>query len=131
MKHGKLWTYHNGCLCDECRQANSEYRAARRRRPKPEPAPEYERPALPLYAPTIKPAADWHDDAACLGTDTDTFFPDNGRIDMAAAAKAICRKCTVREECLLEAIEQQDWEHGIRGGMAPRQRRKYAKGLAA
>ena len=46
-----------------------------------------------------------------------------------AAAKAVCRRCPVRDRCLAEALER--LPHGIAGGLTERERRRVraARGL--
>jgi len=63
----------------------------------------------------------WTDDAACLTSDPALFFADDpGSI---AEAKATCRPCPVRENCLREALAHDDvW--GVRGGMTGGERRR-------
>lgn len=66
--------------------------------------------------------------ARCAETDPDAFIPEQGtRID---AAKAICLRCEVRDECLAYALDHQldDDEDGLWGGTTPRQRRKMRSG---
>jgi WhiB family transcriptional regulator, redox-sensing transcriptional regulator len=47
------------------------------------------------------------------------WFPSRGHTP--AALKAICGRCAVREECLEYAVSQ-GIEHGIWGGLSPRER---------
>lgn len=65
----------------------------------------------------------WRKKAACLGIDTEIFFPGQGQDEQTASVKKICSKCEVREECLIDALEV-DHAHpvGIRGGFAGRER---------
>ena len=71
----------------------------------------------------------WREVAACAGTDDpDMFFPAKGG-DGARWAKSVCWKvCQVREACLQDALATGDVEHGIRGGLSPRDRRKLLDG---
>lgn len=69
----------------------------------------------------------WRTRAACLGSapadGTEAphpWFPVKGAA--ASTAKACCRTCPVRAECLLDAIESND-QYGIRGGVAEPDRR--------
>ncbi len=62
---------------------------------------------------------DWTSQAACRGTDPDTLFV------LGAAqnrAKAICLGCSVRTECLADALDNRV-EFGVWGGMTERERR--------
>ncbi|MTD58756.1 transcription factor WhiB [Amycolatopsis sp. RM579] len=68
----------------------------------------------------------WHDDAACVGTDPDSFYPEQGpgiTLDVAAA-KRVCLRCPVRPNCLAYAIAH-DERHGIWGGLTPQERRRH------
>lgn len=65
---------------------------------------------------------DWFDDAACRDTDPEVFFPTRGEMVDVAAAKAICRECRVRAQCLEMALVDNE-KFGIWGGMSERQRR--------
>ena len=66
----------------------------------------------------------WRDRAFCLGLDHDMFFPKRG--ESTRVSKAICESCTVREECLEDAIMRKEIA-GIRGGKSKRERDKIAK----
>ena len=76
-----------------------------------------------LYA--VRPDAcdpdDWRQDAACRGTDTDSFYPAQG--EEARVAKKICRKCRVSSECLAYSIKMNDG-NGIWGGLGEGERRR-------
>lgn len=79
----------------------------------------------------------WQDLAACLGMNTDLFFPREniggpregrgitGERDRACAAKEVCSGCPVRLECLEFAIDHDCT--GIWGGMDYRERLRYAR----
>ena len=70
---------------------------------------------------------DWMLAAACRGH-TDLFFaPDDNesradRRRRESRAKAVCQGCTVRIDCLEEALKQ-DERFGIWGGLTERERR--------
>ena len=66
----------------------------------------------------------WHQDAACRGLDPALFFPDKG--EDTAPAKAVCQGCDVREECLNEALANDELS-GIFGGMSGRQRARLIR----
>lgn len=70
----------------------------------------------------------WLVDAACRGLDADLFYPDKGRTDEAAAAKTVCRRCTVRAECLDYAMRNVE-KYGIWGGFSDRERRALRRRL--
>lgn len=74
-------------------------------------APEFERP-------------EWMAAAACLGMDPDLFFPERG--EDAEQAKAVCRTCAVRLECLDYALANSE-KFGCWGGLSERARRRMRK----
>lgn len=63
-------------------------------------------------------ASGWRQSAKCEGMDTDYavdfFFPNANQLEKIRTAKAFCLGCSVREECLRDAIYYGD--DGIRGG---------------
>lgn len=63
----------------------------------------------------------------CGGVDPDLFFPERGASQKEA--KAVCRSCVVREDCLEYALEN-DEKFGIWGGLSERERRRYRRQLA-
>lgn len=67
---------------------------------------------------------EWQDYANCKGADPDLFFPERGA--STRAAKAICRECTVRTDCLEFAITSSE-KFGIWGAMSERERRKIRR----
>jgi hypothetical protein len=70
---------------------------------------------------------DWWNQAACVGTPADIFFPKVGPNDRRSGtdpytdARAICANCPVRCQCLTYANEL-GIEHGMWGGQTPEQR---------
>lgn len=65
--------------------------------------------------------------------DTDWWFPFYTRHGMTipkredmAHAIAICKQCPVKADCLDDAIDGK-LEHGIYGGLTPRQRRRLKR----
>jgi WhiB family redox-sensing transcriptional regulator len=68
--------------------------------------------------------ATWEEHAACRGEDTNLFFPDGHRGEFVVEiekAKAICRACPVRENCLIEALNSPE-KYGIWGGLDENER---------
>ncbi len=68
---------------------------------------------------------DWRNRAACLDEDPDLFFPvgtTGPAVAQAEAAKAICRRCPVREECLDFAMTTGQ-AFGVWGGLTEEERR--------
>lgn len=66
----------------------------------------------------------WFDDANCLGTDPEAFFPEKG--GSTREAKAVCTRCTVAAECLDYALDS-DERFGIFGGLSEHARRHIKK----
>mgnify|MGYP003340590660 FL=1 len=62
---------------------------------------------------------DWAARAACRTTDPDSLFVQGAAQNRA---KAICAGCTVRTECLADALDNKV-EFGVWGGMTERERR--------
>ncbi len=79
--------------------------------------------------PDTEPAGQWAKQGVCK-TDPDAMFPGNNEDDIAAA-KQICGRCPVRQECLDDALRTGDNDYGIRGGLKPGARRAIAKQQAA
>jgi WhiB family redox-sensing transcriptional regulator len=67
---------------------------------------------------------DWRDQAICAQIDPDLFFPEKG--GSSREAKKICLSCTVREECLAFALENEE-RFGVFGGLSERERRRMVK----
>lgn len=69
----------------------------------------------------------WRSYAKCRGVDPEVFFPDppgcrTGRHEEAEeAAKAICRECPVRAQCLEWALANRERD-GILGGCTAEER---------
>jgi WhiB family redox-sensing transcriptional regulator len=76
------------------------------------------------------PDEDWKPRSACLDADPAIFYPTKtGRSSANSSttqAKAICRACPVREECLEYALRHRE-KFGIWGGLSERERRSYQK----
>jgi WhiB family redox-sensing transcriptional regulator len=72
---------------------------------------------------------DWRDDAACLHTDPDLFFPIGTAgpvLHQVEKAKRICRTCPARTPCLTWALDQAV-SAGIWGGTTEDERRVIRK----
>ncbi|MGB4967495.1 MAG: WhiB family transcriptional regulator [Candidatus Saccharimonadales bacterium] len=70
-------------------------------------------------------SGDWRDDAACLGTDPEVFFPEGAKREaalQAEMAKRICKSCVVVETCLKWALETGQ-DSGVWGGHTQDERR--------
>ena len=68
--------------------------------------------------------ASWQMQANCLGVDPDLFFPERGA--STKEAKAVCRGCQVREDCLEYALANGE-KFGIWGGLSERERRRIRR----
>ena len=68
-----------------------------------------------------KPVGEWADLAECRGIDPELFHPKRG--ESASAAKAVCRTCPVRAECLEHALVNLE-KIGVWGGASERERRR-------
>ncbi len=66
----------------------------------------------------------WEADALCGREDPETFFPVT--VDIERRAKALCRGCPVRRECLADALASRAY-FGIWGGMNERERRRLIR----
>lgn len=71
----------------------------------------------------IKPApgAPWQERAVCAQTDPEIFFPERG--GSTKEAKKICLSCSVKTQCLVDALDN-DERFGIRGGYTEHERRR-------
>ena len=67
---------------------------------------------------------DWTSRARCRGLDAEAFFQRS--LSDARDAIKVCNACTVRQECLDYAVDEQI-EVGVWGGLTERQRRAYAR----
>jgi len=68
----------------------------------------------------------WRNDALCRGVETDLFFPagelGEEPVRQAEAAKEVCSRCPVREDCLDYALAT-DQPFGVWGGTTEGERR--------
>jgi WhiB family redox-sensing transcriptional regulator len=78
-------------------------------------------------SPLVTYRGDWRERAACRGVPPDLFFPPKPRTTANyKAAKKICEKCPVQEQCLnlVLPLETVDDRFGLFGGMTPSERRR-------
>jgi len=71
----------------------------------------------------------WRDEAACLDTDANLFFPvgtTGNAVGQIEAAKDVCRRCPVQDACLQFAFETNQ-EAGIWGGKDEDERRRLRR----
>jgi WhiB family redox-sensing transcriptional regulator len=70
-------------------------------------------------------SADCKSRGACLGEDTELFFPiarTRGWVSQTRAAKKVCARCPVRPECLQWALETGQ-RFGVWGGLSEKERK--------
>jgi WhiB family redox-sensing transcriptional regulator len=67
----------------------------------------------------------WYDQAACLGSDTEAFFPEDRGSDYLPEVKRICRGCSVQSECLNFAVKYH--VQGYWGGATEQERRRLKR----
>lgn len=81
--------------------------------------------------PGASAEADWRHRAACRDiTDPEIFFPigtTGPALEQIEAAKAICRPCVVRRQCLSWAIETNQ-DTGVWGGLSEEERKELLIG---
>lgn len=70
----------------------------------------------------------WVIDALCAQTDPEAFFPEIGGAHRAA--KAVCRRCPVINECLEHALTNGE-HYGVWGGTSETERRRILRERAA
>lgn len=92
-----------------------------------EPSQDSANPFMERVQREIDGGADWQDYGNCLGVDPDLFFPERGA--STREAKAVCRACVVREDCLEYALQNGE-KFGIWGGMSERERRRIRRSRA-
>ena len=74
----------------------------------------------------------WRDRAACLDEDPELFFPVGNTgpaFRQIEQAKAVCRRCEVRETCLSWAMESGK-DDGVWGGLSTDERRALKRRIA-
>lgn len=76
------------------------------------------------------PEAAWRGEARCRGTAPDVFYTPGAEGPEADAARAFCRGCPVRVECLEFALATGEL-FGVWGGTTPRERRRLASSVVA
>lgn len=64
----------------------------------------------------------WQDQAACVGTDPDLFFPEKRGPNNTVEAKKICAGCPVRVPCGEHGVRHETF--GVWGGMSGRELRR-------
>ena len=64
----------------------------------------------------------WQDSAACKNADPNLFL--SGVTSRVEKAKAICATCPVIEKCLRFALDNEDFEPHVYGGLTGDERKK-------
>ncbi|WP_081241177.1 WhiB family transcriptional regulator [Streptomyces viridosporus] len=75
----------------------------------------------------------WRNRAACRTEDPDLFFPigsSGPALLQTEQAKAVCRRCPVREQCLQWALDTGQ-SIGVWGGTSETERRALKRRIAA
>jgi WhiB family redox-sensing transcriptional regulator len=76
---------------------------------------------------------DWRDRAACLDVDDpELFFPIGNTgpaLEQLERARAVCASCSVREICLIWAMEHNQ-DSGVWGGLSEDERRSLKRRAA-
>ncbi|MGC8464599.1 MAG: WhiB family transcriptional regulator [Acidimicrobiales bacterium] len=72
-------------------------------------------------------AETWQERAKCKGASASVFYPLRGV--PTASARALCKDCPVKPDCLSYALEHEE-EFGIWGGLSERERRKLIRAQA-
>jgi WhiB family redox-sensing transcriptional regulator len=75
---------------------------------------------------------DWRDRAACRDVDPELFFPvgtSGPALLQLEEAKAVCRGCAAKEECLRWAMDSGQ-ESGVWGGTGEEERRALKRRAA-
>ena len=70
------------------------------------------------------PRTAWQIDGLCAQTDPESFYPDKGK--PADAARRVCRRCPVQDDCLTWALETNE-QFGVWGGLTANQRREMRR----
>lgn len=113
---GTRAAYVRGCHCAACRQANADYYRAHRFS-----AGLTSGRGLPSITEFPDPSG-WISQAACAGMDTELWFCDDSG-ESYRYARAVCRNCPVRNDCLEWALDTRTGQ-GMWGGKSPRERER-------
>lgn len=81
--------------------------------------------SIAALASQLPSTISWMAAGACVDAPQIDWFPSEG--SDAEVAKAVCRACDVREQCLTQALARH--EYGIWGGTTERERQRLRMGL--
>lgn len=74
-------------------------------------------------------AMSWYARADCRVADPELFFPVGKEVPgdpRVAAAKAVCRRCSVRDDCF-SWVTDHPQDEGIWAGLGPMERRRFTR----
>lgn len=74
------------------------------------------------------PDTEWRGTAACIGVETDVFFPVSEEEHASQAAREICGECPVSDACLQYALATNQTA-GVWGGLNAGERRRMRRRL--
>ena len=84
-----------------------------------------------MHAMSYMDMETWADQALCkTHPKKEWWFPDQSNHLLGEYAKKVCAECSVEEQCLEYALEN-DEQHGIWGGTTPKQRVRIKKRRAS
>jgi WhiB family redox-sensing transcriptional regulator len=111
----------NLALSEALRRRNDLPELLRRRKSLTDPeSPRWRESSEAAFLSLLQPPP-WRALAACRGCDPELFFTDRG--ESTNPAKAVCKDCDVRADCLEYALANKE-KFGIWGGLSERERRK-------
>ena len=126
--HGLRATYVDGCRCDDCRQANRDYKALRKHGGRLPEVAEIDRLFEQIADIVVARELPWREYAACRNEPVDTFFPARGENHKTDRAAELCAGCSVAGPCREYAIGLPARDrHGIWGGRSVDRRRMNAE----
>ena len=67
----------------------------------------------------------WTDQASCIGTDPEAFFPEDRGSDYVPEVKRICKGCPVQSDCLSFAVRYR--VQGYWGGTTEQESRRLKR----
>jgi WhiB family redox-sensing transcriptional regulator len=76
----------------------------------------------PVESPELLSSEERYALRSCATYNINTFYPEKGDAYGIEAAKKICKSCVWRDDCLEEALSNQE-DRGVWGGLSERERR--------
>lgn len=77
----------------------------------------------------VRETVNWRSVAACRGMQVALFYPESSDDAGYEAARQICESCSVRTDCLAEAVGNREVD-GMWGGATPKERRRLRRRLS-